>query len=93
MLMAVATALMLAVPILSSGAEFLLLTELQNIRLLTVADDKAVVQGRGGYTEQVVVGDSIGRERGKVVEIGGSYIIVETETLRIKLPLGVKFEP
>jgi hypothetical protein len=74
------------------GAEALLLTEVTKIRLLDIKGGKAVVQGLGGSTAEVEVGDSVGRERGKVVEMGKSYIIVETETSRIKMPLGVQLE-
>jgi len=76
----------------SYGGEFLLLTEVKNVRLLDIKDGKATVQGLGGSSAEVVVGDSVGRERGKVAEMGKSYIIVATETLRIKIPLGIRIE-
>lgn len=91
-LFAVAAALTLAFPVISSGAEFLLLTELAKVRLVDIRSNKAIVRSPGGYTEAVEVGDRVGRERGEVVEVGGSYIIIERDKLRIKLPLGIRVE-
>jgi Tfp pilus assembly protein PilP len=73
-------------------AEELLLTEVTKVRLIGIKDGKATVQGLGNETAEVIVGDSVGRERGKVVEMGKSYIIVETEILRIKIPTGFRLE-
>lgn len=84
--------ILLAAATASSAAEFLLLTEVKKVRVLEIRDGKAVVQGQGGYTGSVEVGDTIGRERGRVVEIGRSYVMVETETARIKFPVGIRME-
>ena len=74
------------------GAEELLLTDVKKVRLLGIKEGRATVQGLGNSTAEVEAGDSVGRERGKVVEMGKSYIIVETETLRIKIPIGFRLE-
>jgi hypothetical protein len=52
------------------SAEELLLTEVKKVRLLGIKDGRATVQGLGNSTAEVEVGDSVGRERGKVVESG-----------------------
>ena len=84
--------IILAMTTAAFGAEELLLTEVRKVRLLGIKDGRATVQGLGNSKAEVEVGDSVGRERGKVVEMGKSYIIVETETLRIKIPMGFRLE-
>jgi hypothetical protein len=62
-------------------------TELKNIRIVEIKEGKAVVQGSGGITAEVAVGDSVGREGGTVVGIEKTFIIVEIGTTRTRIPL------
>lgn len=84
--------IILAMTTAAFGGEELLLTEVKKVRLLGIKDGRATVQGLGNSTAEVEVGDSVGRERAKVVEMGKSYIIVETEARRIKIPMGFRPE-
>ena len=74
------------------AAEALLDTSVKNIQLIEIKDGKAILKGTGGARAEVVVGDIIGREKGKVVEIRNTFITVETGEMKIKIGMAFHFE-
>ncbi len=60
---------------------------LQEIRVVEIRDGKAIVQDGDKTKTEVEVGDSLGKDQGKVVEIGKNAVVVEHGNTRTRMRL------
>lgn len=66
---------------------------LKDIQVVEVKDDKALLRHPGGSQAEVSVGDTIGKEKGIVVELGKASITVEVNDTRVTIPPPFQFGP
>lgn len=65
---------------------------LKEIQIVEIKDGKAYIKSPDGKTAEIAVGDSIGREAGKVTDIRSTFITVETGTTKTRIPAVFRFE-
>jgi hypothetical protein len=66
--------------------------ELKDLRLIEVRDGSAVIQSQEGIEEEAKIGDAVGREGGKVIEIGNAFITIQIDNTRTRLLMVQGFE-
>ncbi|MDA8100353.1 MAG: hypothetical protein M0042_12095 [Nitrospiraceae bacterium] len=81
----IAVLFILLAAVSAQADEYLLTTNVRDIRLLQINAGKAILRGSGDSRAEAVVGDQIGRERAKIVKVEGMSITVQMETQLITL--------
>ncbi len=66
--------------------------DMKDLRVVAIQDGKAVVQDKGGARKDVGIEDHIGKENGRIIEMEKTYITVETQKGRTRLPVAHGFE-
>jgi hypothetical protein len=59
----------------------------KELTVLEIQEGKAIIQDLGGRKVEIEVGDSIGKDRGVVVEIEKGAIVIEQDNSRARVPL------
>ena len=82
----------LAIAAVSDAKEVFKDKDMKDLRVVAIQDGKATIQDKRGAKKEAGVNDHIGRGEGKIVEIEKTYITVETDTTRTRMPIVHGFE-
>ena len=83
--------LLMVIPASVTAKEYFSNKDLKELRVVSIHGDKALIRGDGKKAE-ISVGDTLGKDRRKVIEVESTHITLEGDRVRTRIPVIAGFE-